>query len=246
MPFISSSWLTAVAKASSTMLDKNGASGSPMGVGGAPVRFMGKWVNRPCPKATQPFTDTPKAAQVSTAWPRQPTPQQSISSAGLCYRESRVWGYCIPLADAARKGVLPPRKMAPGVGEWLSTGILAAVPSACSPGHNPSLSSGDSILIHPLSSEPRVSGCKQDFMLWTFKREHVSLADSSLFLRTESLLIFSVMWVCLPGSALRPHASQGEPLRQLRSLYRMSTSLRVGPARYASLPFPPVSMWSLL
>lgn len=75
----------------------------------------GSWVSGWMDPAPKPHnsSDTPKAAQVSTAWPRQPTPQQSTSSAGLCYRESRVWGYCIPLGIQSVRLLLQGRECSP-------------------------------------------------------------------------------------------------------------------------------------
>lgn len=222
MPFISSC-LTAVAKTSSTMLNKNGASGSPMG---GEEHQSGSWVSGgmdPAPKPKNSGRDIPKSSQASTAWLRQLTPQQSKSPAGLCYRESRCGAIAFPWLMLQGRECSTQEKWHHGVGEWLSTGILAAVPSARSPGHNPGLCQRTLFWSALFLQSPAWVATNKIYALAL--QEGACLSSRLQSLPEDRIPDFQsdVMWVCLPGSALRLPSSQEEPLRQLRSLSRIST-----------------------
>ena len=81
--------------------------------------------------------------------------------------------------------------------EQLSTGILVTVPSVLSPGP-PTPVSVQTSLVHSVLPllEPRVSSCKQNFVLWPFKRLSVSPVLSPW--QTEIMLLFTA--VCYVGS----------------------------------------------
>ena len=105
--------------------------------------------------------------------------------------------------------------------EWLSTGILAAVPSVPFP-EPPYPDSPQVSLVHSALPLPelRVSIYKQNFVHWPFKRLSVSLAISPW--HTETLLLFTaacylcffpalVPWAGVPSLRFRLHISQGNP-----------------------------------
>ena len=75
-------------------------------------------------------------------------------------------------------------------GEWLSTGILVAVPSVLSP-EPPAPDSSQVSLVHTALPLPnfKVRGCKQNFVCWSFKSLLASLAISSW--QMETLLLFT-------------------------------------------------------
>ena len=75
-------------------------------------------------------------------------------------------------------------------GGWLSSGILAALPSVHSP-DPPTPGSPQAFLVHSslCLPEPRVSGCKWGFVHWPFKRLFESPAVS--LWQTETLQLFT-------------------------------------------------------
>ena len=153
--------------------------------------------------------------QPSTPWPRQLTPQQGASSKG--------WGCYIPAGWHPEVGSAPPKKDGIySVGEGLSTGNLAAVPSALPQNHKPQLSSHDSTPFYLASFGTQGEGCKWDFVCWSFKRAPVSLADSCLLLVGKipsdshsqmlcgHLFLAMVLWAGELDMGLRAHTPQWE------------------------------------
>ena len=109
------------------------------------------------------------------------------------------------------------------MGEELGIGILLAIPLAISPESQIPISPHTTVFHYALSLlEPRVSGCEQDFVHWSFKRTPVSLADSCLSLVDRisadfhSQMLYGPLFLAMVLYAgrlewLRPHAPQGEP-----------------------------------
>ena len=102
------------------------------------------------------------------------------------------------------------------------------------------------------STGAQISGCKQNFVHWPFKRLPVSLTDSCLSLVDRNPAAFHsqmlyghlfpalVLWVGEPSLGVRFHTSQGTPHPlQLRYLYGTSVATcgyRTSPFRVSTLP----------
>ena len=105
--------------------------------------------------------------------------------------------------------------------EWLSTGILVSLPSVLSP----EPATPESLQVSLVNSslclpEPRVNGCKQNFLCWPYNSLSASPAISPW--QTETLLLFTggyflrsfpvvVLQARQPNLGFRPHISQWEP-----------------------------------
>ena len=104
--------------------------------------------------------------------------------------------------------------------KWLSTGILAAVPSVLFP-HPPTPDSPQASQVHfaLCLPESRASGCKWNYVCWLCKRLSVSPAFS--LWQTGTLLLFTtgviwflswLLWVGEPGLEFRSHSLKGNNL----------------------------------
>lgn len=134
--------------------------------------------------------------------PLQPC-QAANSTVGLNFsvwgnREPRGWGYCILPGSCCMKASAPPKKDdIYGMGRGLSTGILAAVPSALSPKPQTPVSPHRTLVYSALSPlEPRVNVCRRDFMGCPFKRAPVFLADCCLSLEDRIPTDFHSQMFC--------------------------------------------------
>ena len=173
------------------------------------------------------------------------------------YRESRGWSYYFPPGWCHMEGSTPPKKDGVCcVGKWLSTGVLAAIPSA--------LSSEPQTPDFPCRTwvssalqEPRVSVCTWDFVHWPFKRASVSLANFHFSLADRIRAAFHSQmyygylfpalkfWAGEPGLGLRPHPLRGNPYSWDIPPESQPPPVGAGPALFTSLPFLPVLMWLL-
>ena len=126
----------------------------------------------------------------------------------------------------------------------LSTGNLVVVAPVLSP-EPPTPDSPQVSLVHSVLSlpEPRVSGCKQNYMcFWPFKR--LSECPAVSLWQTETLLLFTAgcylssfqLWCCREARlGCRPHISQGNP----QLLKYPSGSSAAAPGSPASSPLTP-------
>ena len=127
----------------------------------------------------------------STGWGRVIPVERAIASIHKSYKNRNIY---VALARRA----LPEKDGFCSMGND-STGILAAVPSVLTP-EPPGPDCPEASLVHSAHSllEPRVSGCKQNFVGWLFRR----LSKSPIFStsQTETLLLFRAG--CYLGSFL--------------------------------------------
>ena len=130
----------------------------------------------PIPKLYNSVTDTP------LVWPDLCTPTQAADSSAGCSL-CRV-GLLLSPTQMPTGGECPPKKEGIwGVGEGLSMGILAALPSAFSREPQTLLFPSDTLVCSAFPPpELRVSGCERGFVCGSFKRAPVSVADSHLCL----------------------------------------------------------------